>query len=141
MEGKKKERNKNNNGKFSGHYVRQRTHHFHVHALRSEQYSSLQILYRVTTRIGKKQQTMSKLLVLTETPHKGWSRETLSRSSGSSFLIYELSVVSTNTAFYQQMSDLKILVDTMVQIMASFTDRGQQGKVLMLHQDENIDSK
>ena len=39
------------------------------------------------------------------------------------------------------MSDLKILVDTMVQIMASFTDRGQQGKVLMLHQDENIDSK
>ena len=40
MEGKrkKKERKKKNNAKFSGHYVRQRTHNVHAHALRSDQY-------------------------------------------------------------------------------------------------------
>ena len=44
MEGKKKKRKKKekNNAKFSGHYVRQRKHNVHAHALRLDQYKNVE---------------------------------------------------------------------------------------------------
>ena len=46
VEGKKKEKERKNNAKFRGHYVRQRTHTVRVHALHSNQLLQIIHIYK-----------------------------------------------------------------------------------------------